>query len=274
MNMPFRPCRRSIARRVNTARPRRRRRKRHRRARAATKPTRPRACRVRRSRRRPPSPPQRRRDRSRAAPRHRRYARHHYRRYALLGAVPDLLAAFLSHTGIHWNRIPWFAFAGSLNAIERIQLVGDAVSDGIRPCGSCSDPVLENHQPVNVSIDVPTTPPRSAASPRSRATAAATKAHSSQRGGCRRRVKRIDQREARDGRRRQIIIDEAERARQQRPGQIRSEIERQDQKRIGAARHDPVAQADCRAPAAPATGSADCRERRPPRIRSSPILSN
>ncbi len=75
---------------------------------------------------------------------------------------------------------------------------------------------------------------------------------------------RIDQRKARGRRRRQIVIDEAERSRQQspRPDKARS-------KTPGSETHPPAASRSSRAgrpraQAAPATGSADCRERPPP----------
>lgn len=41
--------------------------------------------------------------------RHRRYARHHYRRYARWEPFPIYVPHFHRH-GIYWNRIPWFAF--------------------------------------------------------------------------------------------------------------------------------------------------------------------
>ena len=41
--------------------------------------------------------------------RHRRYARHHYRRYAHWEPFPIYVPRFYRHR-IHWNRIPWFAF--------------------------------------------------------------------------------------------------------------------------------------------------------------------
>jgi hypothetical protein len=45
-----------------------------------------------------------------AAPRrHRRYARHHYRRYAYWEPFPIYFPHFQRHR-IYWNRIPWFAF--------------------------------------------------------------------------------------------------------------------------------------------------------------------
>jgi hypothetical protein len=45
-----------------------------------------------------------------AAPRrHRRYARHHYRRYAYWEPFPIYLPHFQRHR-IYWSRIPWFAF--------------------------------------------------------------------------------------------------------------------------------------------------------------------
>ena len=45
-----------------------------------------------------------------AAPRrHRRYARHHYRRYAYWEPFPIYLPHFRHHR-IYWGRIPWFSF--------------------------------------------------------------------------------------------------------------------------------------------------------------------
>lgn len=45
-----------------------------------------------------------------AAPRrHRRYARHHYRRYAYWEPFPIYLPHFRHHR-ISWGRIPWFSF--------------------------------------------------------------------------------------------------------------------------------------------------------------------
>ena len=45
-----------------------------------------------------------------AAPRrHRRYARHHYRRYAYWEPFPIYLPHFRHHR-ITWGRIPWFSF--------------------------------------------------------------------------------------------------------------------------------------------------------------------
>jgi hypothetical protein len=45
-----------------------------------------------------------------AAPRrHRRYARHHYRRYGYWEPFPVFLPHFHRHR-ITWNRIPWFFF--------------------------------------------------------------------------------------------------------------------------------------------------------------------
>ena len=41
--------------------------------------------------------------------RHRRYARHHYRRYAYWEPFPVYFPHFQRHR-IYWNRIPWFAF--------------------------------------------------------------------------------------------------------------------------------------------------------------------
>jgi len=41
--------------------------------------------------------------------RHRRYARHHYRRYAYWEPFPVYLPRFHRHR-IYWNRIPWFSF--------------------------------------------------------------------------------------------------------------------------------------------------------------------
>jgi hypothetical protein len=41
--------------------------------------------------------------------RHRRNARHHYRRYAYWEPFPIYLPHFYRHR-IHWNRISWFAF--------------------------------------------------------------------------------------------------------------------------------------------------------------------
>jgi hypothetical protein len=41
--------------------------------------------------------------------RHRRYARHHYRRYAYWEPFPIYLPHFRHHR-IYWGRIPWFSF--------------------------------------------------------------------------------------------------------------------------------------------------------------------
>jgi hypothetical protein len=41
--------------------------------------------------------------------RHRRYARHHYRRYAYWEPFPIYFPHFHRHR-VYWNRIPWFAF--------------------------------------------------------------------------------------------------------------------------------------------------------------------
>jgi hypothetical protein len=43
-----------------------------------------------------------------ASRRHRRYARHHYRRYAYWEPFPIFFPRFTRHHGVYWSRVPWF----------------------------------------------------------------------------------------------------------------------------------------------------------------------